>query len=95
MLAIQAKIKRIKEELDEQNRQFADAYIEVTRLRWKTAEQREEELMNSFKSQRKEAKELGVKAAEYAALQSELNRAERLCEILDNRIKDLNVTIQF
>ncbi len=48
--------------------------------------------MNSFNSQRKEAQQLGVKAAEYAAIQSELNRAERECEILDNRIKELNVT---
>lgn len=90
--AIKTKINHIKQELNDQNRQFADAYIEVAQLRWETAKQREEELENSFKSQQENAQELGVKAAEYAVLQSELKRAERLCEILDNRIKDLNVT---
>lgn len=90
--AIQAKINRIKKELDDQNRQFADAYVEVAHLRWQAAKQREDELLNSFNNQKKEAQDLGVKAAEYAALQSELNRAERVCEILDNRIKELNVT---
>ncbi|MBN2183175.1 MAG: polysaccharide biosynthesis tyrosine autokinase [Sedimentisphaerales bacterium] len=90
--AIQTKIGRIKQELNEQNRQFADAYIEVMRLRWLVAKQREEELETSFESEHQAARELGVKAAEYAVLQSELKRAERVCEILDDRIKELNVT---
>ena len=90
--AINTKIERIKQELNEQSRQFADAYIEVIQLRWLAAKQREDELMNSFEEQHIAAQELGVKAAEYAVLQSELKRAERVCEILDNRIKELNVT---
>ena len=92
VLSIKEEINKINNELKEQNRQFADAYIEVTQLRWNSAKQREEELLSSFNAQRQEAQELGVKAAEYASLQSELNRAERECEILDNRIKELNVT---
>ena len=92
VLAIKNKIDRIKQELNDQNKQFADAFIEVAQLRWQTAKQREDELLNSFSDQRKAAQDQGVKAAEYAALQSELKRAERVCEILDNRIKDLNVT---
>ena len=92
VLSIKEEINRIKDELNEQSRQFADAFIEVTELRWNAARQREEELLNSFNTQRAEAQNLGVKAAEYASLQSKLNRAERECEILDNRIKELNVT---
>lgn len=92
VLSIKEEIKRIKEELSVQSRQFADAYIEVTQLRWSSATQREQELLNSLNAQTAEAQQLGVKAAEYASLQSELNRAERECEILDNRIKELNVT---
>jgi uncharacterized protein involved in exopolysaccharide biosynthesis len=90
--AIHSEIKRIKTELDEQSIQFSQAYIEVMKLRCVSAKQREIELESSFNDQHQAAQELGVKAAEYAVLQSELKRTERLCEILDNRIKELNVT---
>ncbi|RPJ29142.1 MAG: hypothetical protein EHM35_13410, partial [Planctomycetaceae bacterium] len=90
--AIHAKIGRIKQELDGQAREFAEAYTEVVRLRWVTAEERANELQESFDQQREAARDLGIKATEYNVLQSESSRAERICEILDGRIKELNVT---
>jgi len=90
--AIQAKIDRIKQELESQAREFADSYAEVMRLRWTTAMERENELQASFDAQFQASCALGIKAAEYSVLKSELNRTERLCEILDDRIKELNVT---
>jgi capsular exopolysaccharide synthesis family protein len=90
--AIHAKINRIKQELDKQVREFADSYIEVMRLRWVAASERENELQESVDSQYQTARDLGIKTAEYSVIQSELDRTKRLCEILDNRIKELNVT---
>jgi capsular exopolysaccharide synthesis family protein len=90
--AIHAKINRIKEEMDKQAREFADSYIEVMRLRWVAANEREAELQGSVDAQFQMARDLGIKAAEHSVLQSELKRTERLCEILDDRIKELNVT---
>lgn len=90
--AIHAKIDRIQDELNEQASEFADSYIEVMRLRWMTADKRKQELQESFDEQMLAARDLGIKATEYAVLQSELKRTERLCEILDDRIKELNVT---
>ncbi|MHC4168648.1 MAG: polysaccharide biosynthesis tyrosine autokinase [Planctomycetota bacterium] len=92
--AIRAKIDRINEELEEEAREFADAYVEVMRLRWDTAKEREDEVTASFDAQYNEARGFGVLAARYSLLQSELARAERICEIVDNRIKELNVTAQ-
>ena len=90
--AIHAKINRIQEDIDEQAREFADAYIEVMGLRAMAAKEREKELQVSFDTQYEEARDLGIKATEYAVLQSKMSRIERFCEILDNRIKELNVT---
>ena len=90
--ALRTRIDHIKGQLNDQAKEFADAYTAVMRLRWTAAKQREDELQTSFDSQRQAALDLGIKAAEYSALQSELRRLERLCEILDNRIKELNVT---
>ncbi len=92
ILSIQSKIDYIEEELQNRAKGFAEAYIEVMRQRWIMAKQREDELLASFDSQHLEARSLGVKATEYSVLQSELKRTERLCEILDERIKELNVT---
>jgi capsular exopolysaccharide synthesis family protein len=53
---------------------------------------REQELQKAFEEQQTSALDLNVKNAEYAMLESGLRRTERLCEILDNRIKEVNVT---
>ena len=90
--ALYTKIDRIRSELKAEREKFANAYVEVMGQRWQTAKQKEQTLLASFNSQHQEAQNLGVKAAEYSMLQSELGRAERICEILDNRIKELNVT---
>jgi capsular exopolysaccharide synthesis family protein len=90
--AIEAKIARIKKDLNDQTTEFANSYIEVMRLRWKTAMEREDELQTSFDTQLQASRDLGIKATEFSVLQSEVRRTERLCEILDNRIKELNVT---
>lgn len=90
--AIHTKIGLIKQELNEQGKEFAEAYIDVMQLRWMTAKEREDKLQASFDEQYRAARDLGVKATEYLVLQSQLNRAERICEILDDRIKELNVT---
>jgi capsular exopolysaccharide synthesis family protein len=90
--ALHAKIDYIKSNLAEEKKKFADAYIEVMQQRWQTAAQKEQTLLASFQIQRQESQDLGVKAAEYTMLQSELGRDERICEIVDNRIKELNVT---
>ena len=89
---IRAKIDYIKQQLNEQAKEFADAYTEVVRLRYATAKQKEEELQTSFDSQRQAAQDLSIKATEYSVLQSEVKRLESLCDILDSRIKELNVT---
>ncbi len=90
--ALHTKIDYIKSDLKAEMKKFADTYIEVMRQRWRTAKQKEQTLLTSFQIQRRQAQDSGVKAAEYSMLQSELGRTERICKILDDRIKELNVT---
>lgn len=89
--ALVARINHIEGQIQGEMKEFADAYIEIMGQRHRTAEEKEQTLLVSFEEQRLAAQELGVKTAEYAMLQSELKRAERFCEILDDRIKKLNV----
>jgi len=92
--ALKAKLDRINQELKKEAEDFADAYVEVMQLRWITAKQRMDDIEASFQAKYNEAKGFGVLVARYSLLQSELARAERICEIVDNRIKELNVTTQ-
>ncbi len=90
--ATRARIDHIKEKLAEYEKKFVESYIEAMRQGWIAAELRKKQLLSSYQNQEKEAQNVGVKAAEFSVLKSELNRSERICEILDNRIKELNVT---
>jgi len=90
--ALQTKLDYIKQELENHSREFAESYLEVVKLKWRTAQKKEKELQQSFNKRYEEAQDLGAKATEYTILQSELKRAERICEILDNRIKELDIT---
>ena len=56
------------------------------------ATNRVEKLQELLAAQRTLAQELNSTAAQYAMLEAELKRTERLCDILDSRIKEIDVT---
>ena len=56
------------------------------------AQQKESELQAAVDAQQKLALDLNSKAAEYARLENDWKRIEKLCDIIDSRIKELNVT---
>ena len=89
---LENKIQRLQAQQQHHEDKLGQAYIEVTRQRWLAAQQREAELQAAFDEQSEFAKGLNIKAAQYAMLRSEQRRTEQLCDILDSRIKELNVT---
>jgi capsular exopolysaccharide synthesis family protein len=89
---VQAKIKSLKGELASRRKELTEAYLAVARERRRAAERKETEIWAIFEAQQEIAQKLNATAAQYAVLQSELGRTERLCDILDSRIKELNVT---
>jgi len=89
---LKAKISNLQEHLTLGSEEFADAYLDILRQKEETAREREGQMLASFNEQQQEAQALGLKSTEYSVLQSELERTERLCDILDERIKELNVT---
>jgi len=83
---------QIRERMNNQDARFAEAYAAASLQNLLTARQRESEIQKSFDQQQKAALDLNVNVAEHAALESDWKRTERICEILDSRIKELNVT---
>jgi capsular exopolysaccharide synthesis family protein len=85
--------------LKELDRQEADRLRERARARldWLSKDvearrQRVEDLRSSLEEQRKCVQEMNSKAVQYAMLDAERKRAERICDLLDSRIKELDIT---
>lgn len=92
VVELKTKIATLKEQISTKAETFAHTYIELLQEKLAVCEDREDELLAVFNEQEYEAQSFGLKATQYAVLQSELERTKRLCEILDERIKELNVT---
>ena len=78
--------------VDDANHRLKDLYLASLNQDLAKMEYRASELQKAFDEQQASAVNLNVQAAEYAKLDAELRRTERLCEILDSRIKELNIT---
>jgi capsular exopolysaccharide synthesis family protein len=91
--ALQDKIQKITRQLEEEAQNFAETYLEVARVKLDTARTREEELQVSYDAQEEAGRDLTVQAAEYHVLDSTLKRTEKLCEALDDRIREINVNV--
>jgi len=59
--------------------------------RYEIAKMKETSLARSLEAQQAEALSLNSKAAELALLEAELDRAEKLCDVLDERVKEVDV----
>jgi len=89
---LENQIAQLQEQLASRDRRFAEAYLAAIRQQWETAKNKQQELEATLDQQQELAQELNVKSAEYAVLESQSKRAEKLCDVLDSRIKEINVT---
>ena len=89
---IEIRIARLKRLVAEQEYKFAQAYCGILVQRWVTAMEKEAQIRSALEEQEQQALNFNAQAAEFAVLQSDLERAEKLSDILHNRIKEINVT---
>jgi len=71
--------------------QYQLAYVAALEQRWSTSERKLSQLRDAFNEQQKVAVELNAKAAELARLEMDVKRVERILEVLDDRMKEINV----
>lgn len=90
--ALQKKIEEVKSQVSDREKRFAESYVVSMTQRKEAAEQRLVKLQEAYDQQHKVAQSSTVKGAEYAVLDAELKRTERSCDLLDTRIKEINVS---
>ncbi|MCJ7728566.1 MAG: Wzz/FepE/Etk N-terminal domain-containing protein, partial [Sedimentisphaerales bacterium] len=90
--ALDSEISHVEKQLVDLDREFAQAQLAVAEQQYLTAKAKEEEIAKHFEQQQKEAVGLNEQVAQYTILESEWEQTKKLCDILDERVKELNVT---
>jgi capsular exopolysaccharide synthesis family protein len=90
--SIQAKISMAKEQITELDKQFVESQLAIAQQQYATAQEKENQIRSYLEEQRKQALSLNEQISQYALVQSELDQTKKLCDILDDRIKELSVT---
>jgi len=92
MQALQEKVSQVENELVKIDREFADAQLAIAEQQYLAAKEKEEQITSNFEEQRQQAIALNEQLAQYTILESDWEQTKKLCDILDDRIKEINVT---
>jgi len=92
MQALQEKVGQVETELANMDGEFAAAQLAITRQQYLAAKEREEQITSDFEEQRRQALAFNEQLAQYTILQSDWEQTKKLCDILYDRIKEINVT---
>ena len=88
----ESEIEHNKAQLAELETQFAQAQLTVAERQYLDAKEKEEQIAQYYEQQRQEVIALNQQFTKYTLLQSEWELAKNQCNLLDERIKQLNVT---
>lgn len=90
--ALAGQIARIEKQIQDLDGQYASAQLAALEQRYLTAQRVYTANKDNFDEQFTAAQALSKQVSEYAILQSEVEQSRRALDLLDDRIKELNVT---
>jgi len=90
--AVESKIADLEKRLAALEKSAAEIELAAAAQRAHAARQKEAQIRTFFEEQRDKALGLNAQLAQYTILQSEWEQTRKLCDILDDRIKEINVT---
>ena len=88
---IQSKVDYLKEQVARKEESIAESQLAAVTASLEAAQQKEAELRTALDEQKAKALEMSPAGAQYARLEGELLDLQRRCELIDNRIAELNV----
>jgi capsular exopolysaccharide synthesis family protein len=90
--ALETEITHVQERIAGLTVQFAQAHLQVAEQQYLAAKEKQDQITKYFQEQRQQVVELNEQLTQYTILQSEWEQTKKLCDILDDRIKELHVT---
>jgi capsular exopolysaccharide synthesis family protein len=91
IVAQDADIERVQKQIIDLDKEFAKSQLAVAEQEYQANQEKEQELAKYFEQQRQDAVQLNNQVAQYTVLQSGYEQTKKLCDILDDRIKELSV----
>ncbi len=92
VVALESEIAHVETQIAELDGEFAQAKLAIVEQQYFAAREKEDEITKYFEDQHQQTIELNGQLAEYTVLQSDWEQTKKLCDILDDRIKEVNVT---
>jgi len=89
---LQARLAEQQEETEARKDSIITAYVETVGQEYQLLAQKREELQRSYDTQFKLAMQVNSQAAKLSTLEDSLARTEKMVDILDDRIKEVNLT---
>ena len=89
---IQKRLITQEEEIEKQKQTVIESYVDTVRQEYELLENKYSELQQAHGEQYKMAMEVSAQTLHLKSPEEALDRTEKLCDILDDRIKEVNLT---
>ena len=90
--ALEAEIDQIRREIATLDQQSVASHLAILKQRYLSAKEKEGHLVARFEDQRQQVTSLNKVMAQYTILESEYEQTKKLCDILNDRIREVNIT---
>lgn len=90
--AMEDKIASTFEQLESIEKEYVQAQLTMAQQQCIVARQKYEQIQGHFQQQQKAALEINEKQSEYLMLESEWQQTKKMCDLLDERIREIDVT---
>jgi succinoglycan biosynthesis transport protein ExoP len=90
--SLENEIAHIRSQIDQMDTDYAKAQLAVLEQQYNAAKEKEEQIAKYYEDQSQLALQMNEQLAQYTILQSEWEQTKKLCDILSDRIKEVNVT---
>jgi capsular exopolysaccharide synthesis family protein len=88
---IRGSIALLEQQIVDKEKRLVQARVAEAQDALKAAKDRVQQIADAFEAQQKDALDLNAKEAEYMQLQSNVDRTRKMVDLLDSRIKEINV----
>lgn len=89
---VKSELELARQAVEEREKLLVDGYLASTRRQFEMAKAKVADINKTLDAEQQKALDLNVRSGEYALLAAEVERAEKMCDVLDERIKDLDIS---
>jgi len=90
--ALESEIAHLRKQIANLDEEFALSRLATAQRQYLAAKQKEDKIAERLDDQSHQAIDLSEQLAGYAILESDWEQTKKLCDVLDDRIKEVNVT---